>query len=211
VDIIPYQNHHLTIFMTNDPHSKVHQSQITQRQIRISKYLSKHLRHQPERLGLELLPGGWVNVEQLLAAAAANGFEINLAQLQQVVTSNDKQRFAFNDAGDLIRANQGHSIEVDLQLTAKIPPNLLYHGTNIKAIEPILATGLDKMSRHHVHLTTDLNMARKVGGRRGKSAVLVVNTIAMIDDGYDFYCTDNDVWLVESVPPQYLELLAAKS
>jgi putative RNA 2'-phosphotransferase len=197
--------------MTNDPHSKVHQSQITQRQIRISKYLSKHLRHQPERLGLELLPGGWVNVEQLLAAAAANGFEISLAQLQQVVTSNDKQRFAFNDAGDLIRANQGHSIEVDLQLTAKIPPNLLYHGTNIKAIEPILATGLDKMSRHHVHLTTDLNMACKVGGRRGKSAVLVVNTIAMIDDGYDFYCTDNDVWLVESVPPQYLELLAAKS
>jgi putative RNA 2'-phosphotransferase len=197
--------------MPSDARNNVNKTKITEHQTRISKYLSKHLRHQPERLGLELLPGGWVNVEQLLAAAAANGFEISLPQLQQVVTSNDKQRFAFNDGGDLIRANQGHSIEVNLQLTAKIPPNLLYHGTHIKATDPILATGLDKMSRHHVHLTTDLNMAHKVGGRRGKSAVLVVNAIAMMNDGYDFYCTDNDVWLVEAVPPQYLELLASKS
>jgi putative RNA 2'-phosphotransferase len=193
--------------MPSDAQNKVKQTKITERQTRISKYLSKHLRHQPERLGLELLAGGWVNVEQLLAAASANGFEISLAELQQVVTSSDKQRFGFNDTGDLIRANQGHSIEVDLQLTAKIPPNLLYHGTHLKAIDPILATGLDKMSRHHVHLTTDLNMAHQVGGRRGKSAVLVVNAIAMIDDGYEFYCTDNDVWLVEAVPPQYLDLL----
>jgi putative RNA 2'-phosphotransferase len=193
--------------MTSDARNKVKQTKITERQTRISKYLSKHLRHQPERLGLELLPGGWVSVEQLLGAAAANGFEISLIELQQVVTSSDKQRFGFSDRGDLIRANQGHSIEVDLQLTAKIPPNLLYHGTHIKAIDPILATGIDKMSRHHVHLTTDLNMAHQVGGRRGKSAVLVVNAIAMIDDGYNFYCTDNDVWLVESVPPQYLERL----
>jgi putative RNA 2'-phosphotransferase len=192
--------------MTNDTGNN-----ITQRQIKVSKYLSKHLRHQPERLGLELLAGGWVNVEQLLAAVAANGFEISLAELRQVVTNSDKQRFAFNDAGDLIRANQGHSIEVDLQLTAKIPPNILYHGTHLKAIDPILATGLDKMSRHHVHLTTDLNMAHQVGSRRGKSAVLVVNAIAMIDDGYDFYCTDNDVWLVDTVPPQYLELLSSES
>jgi putative RNA 2'-phosphotransferase len=193
--------------MPSDAQNKVKQTKITERQTRISKYLSKHLRHQPERLGLELLPGGWVNVEQLLGAASANGFELSLAELQQVVTSSDKQRFGFNDTGDLIRANQGHSIEVDLQLTAKIPPNLLYHGTHLKAIDPILATGLDKMSRHHVHLTTDLNMAHQVGGRRGKSAVLVVNAIAMIDDGYEFYCTDNDVWLVEAVPPQYLDLL----
>jgi putative RNA 2'-phosphotransferase len=192
--------------MTNDTRNN-----INQRQIKVSKYLSKHLRHQPERLGLELLAGGWVNVEQLLAAAAVNGFEISLAELRQVVTNSDKQRFAFNDAGDLIRANQGHSIEVDLQLTAKTPPGILYHGTHLKAIEPILATGLDKMSRHHVHLTTDLNMAHQVGGRRGKSAVLVVNAIAMIDDGYEFYCTDNDVWLVDTVPPQYLELLSSNS
>jgi putative RNA 2'-phosphotransferase len=196
--------------MTSDARNKVKQTKITERQTKISKYLSKHLRHQPERLGLELFAGGWVNVEQLLAATAANGFEISLAELQQVVTSNDKQRFAFNDTGELIRANQGHSIEVDLQLTAKIPPDILYHGTHLNAIEPILATGLDKMSRHHVHLTTDLNMAHHVGGRRGKSAVLVVNAIAMIEDGYEFYCTDNDVWLVDTVPPQYLELLSSK-
>jgi putative RNA 2'-phosphotransferase len=195
--------------MASNSQTKGHQPQISQRHIRVSKYLSKHLRHQPERLGLELLVGGWVNVEQFLAAASVNGFEISLVELQQVVTTSDKQRFAFNDAGDLIRANQGHSIEVDLQLTAKIPPNILYHGTHLKAIDLILATGLDKMSRHHVHLTTDLNMAHQVGSRRGKSAVFVVNTIAMIDDGYNFYCTDNDVWLVEAVPPQHLELLAS--
>jgi putative RNA 2'-phosphotransferase len=188
--------------MTSDARNKVKQTKITQRQIKISKYLSKHLRHQPERLRLELLEGGWVNVEQLLAAAAANGFEISLTELREVVTTN---------GGDLIRANQGHSIEVDLQLAAKIPPSILYHGTHLNAIEPILATGIDKMSRHHVHLTTDLNMAHQVGGRRGKSAVLVVNAIAMIEDGYEFYCTDNDVWLVDTVPPQYLELLSSKS
>ena len=94
---------HITTFMTGNP-------QIPQRYVRISKYLSKHLRHQPERLGLELLPGGWIEVDKLITAASAHGFEISLADLQQVVATNDKQRFAFNESGDLIRANQGHSI-----------------------------------------------------------------------------------------------------
>nr|WP_310487304.1 RNA 2'-phosphotransferase [Chamaesiphon sp. VAR_69_metabat_338] len=178
--------------------------QIPQRYVRISKYLSKHLRHQPERLGLELLPGGWIEVDKLLSAASAHGFEISLADLQQVVATNDKQRFAFNESGDLIRANQGHSIEIDLQLLAKTPPDALYHGTHVKAIAAILASGLQKMSRHHVHLTTDLNMAFKVGSRRGESVILAVDTHAMVADGYSFYRTDNDVWLVDTVPPQYL-------
>ncbi|WP_373544257.1 RNA 2'-phosphotransferase [Chamaesiphon sp.] len=181
--------------------------QIPQRYVRISKYLSKHLRHQPERLGLELLPGGWIEVDKLLAAASANGFELSLADLQQVVATNDKQRFAFNDRGDLIRANQGHSIEIDLQLPVQTPPETLYHGTHVQAIAAILVIGLQKMSRHHAHLTTDLNMAFKVGGRRGKSVVLVIDTIAMIADGYHFYRTENDVWLVDEVPPQYLTQL----
>ncbi len=181
--------------------------QIPQRYVRISKYLSKHLRHQPERLGLELLPGGWVEVDKLLAAASANGFEITLADLQQVVATNDKQRFAFNDRGDLIRANQGHSVDVDLQLTVQTPPDLLYHGTHVKAVDAILTAGLQKMSRHHVHLTTDLNMAAKVGGRRGESVIFAVDGIAMVADGYSFYRTENDVWLVDAVPPQYLKQL----
>jgi putative RNA 2'-phosphotransferase len=191
---------HITTFMTGN-------LQIPQRYVRISKYLSKHLRHQPERLGLELLPGGWVSVDKLLAAASANGFEISLAELQQVIATNDKQRFAFNDSGDLIRANQGHSIEIDLQLLAQTPPDTLYHGTHVKAVTAILESGLQKMSRHHVHLTTDLNMAFKVGGRRGESVIFAVDALAMTADGYSFYCTENSVWLVDAVPPQYLKQL----
>jgi putative RNA 2'-phosphotransferase len=183
--------------------------QISQRYVRISKYLSKHLRHQPERLGLELLPGGWVEVDKLLAAAAHNGFEISLAELQQVVATNDKQRFAFNESGDLIRANQGHSTAVDLQLAIQTPPDILYHGTHVKALAAILETGLQKMSRHHVHLTTDLAMAQKVGSRRGESVILAIDTSAMVAAGYRFYCTENDVWLVDAVPPQYLDRLTS--
>ncbi|WP_373540677.1 RNA 2'-phosphotransferase [Chamaesiphon sp.] len=181
--------------------------QIPQRYVRISKYLSKHLRHQPERLGLELLPGGWIEVDKLLAAASAQGFEISRADLHQVVATNDKQRFAFDESGDLIRANQEHSIEIDLQLLVQTPPDTLYHGTHVKAITAILESGLQKMSRHHVHLTTDLNMAFKVGGRRGESVMLAIDTPAMIADGYSFYRTENDVWLVDAVPPQYLTQL----
>ena len=191
----------------NIPNFMTGTRQIPQRYVRISKYLSKHLRHQPERLGLELLPGGWVEVDKLLAAASANGFEISLADLQQVVATNDKQRFAFNESGDLIRANQGHSIEIDLQLPVQTPPNTLYHGTHVKAITAILESGLQKMSRHHVHLTTDLNMAFKVGGRRGESVLLAIDTLAMIADGYSFYRTENEVWLVDAVPPKYLTQL----
>jgi putative RNA 2'-phosphotransferase len=112
--------------------------------VTISKYLSKHLRHQPEHLGIKLLPGGWVNVNDLRLAAAQDGFEISLSDLQQVVITNDKQRFAFDLSGLLIRAHQGHSTEVDLQLTAQIPPATLYHGTPIVAVTNILAIGLQK-------------------------------------------------------------------
>jgi putative RNA 2'-phosphotransferase len=180
-----------------------------QRCVKISKYLSKHLRHQPERLGLELAPGGWVAVEELLAATAKNGFDISLSELKQVVESNDKQRFSFDDSGDLIRANQGHSTEVDLKLTVRTPPAILYHGTYVQAVTPILRTGLQKMSRHHVHLTTNLSVAHEVGGRRGKSIIIAVNAVLMESNGHDFYCTDNDVWLVDNVPPEYLKLLTA--
>jgi putative RNA 2'-phosphotransferase len=180
-----------------------------QRCVKISKYLSKHLRHQPERLGLELAPGGWVAVEELLAATAKNGFDISLSELKQVVATNEKQRFSFDDSGDLIRANQGHSIEVDLQLPVRTPPAILYHGTHVQAVTPILRTGLQKMSRHHVHLTTNLSVAHEVGGRRGKSIIIAVNAVLMESNGHDFYCTDNDVWLVDNVPPEYLKLLTA--
>jgi putative RNA 2'-phosphotransferase len=170
----------------------------------ISKYLSKHLRHEPEKLGLTLQSGGWVPIADLLAASARSGFAISIEELHTVVTTSDKQRFAIDDTGKLIRANQGHSVEVDLQLEVATPPDLLYHGTYRDAVAPILATGLQKMSRHHVHLSADRQTAERVGSRRGQSYIFNIDAAAMVADGFQFYRSANHVWLVDAVPPQYL-------
>ncbi|MDY6783198.1 MAG: RNA 2'-phosphotransferase [Cyanobacteriota bacterium] len=175
--------------------------------IKISKYLSKHLRHQPQRLGLTLAPGGWVEVEQLLAACKVNGFPITPVELEEVVANNDKQRFSFDESKTLIRANQGHSIKVDLQIEAQVPPDTLYHGTAKPAVPLILKSGLKKMSRHHVHLSLDINTAKRVGSRRGYPVVFAVDAKAMHQEGFTFYRSDNGVWLVDSVPPHYLQIL----
>lgn len=175
--------------------------------VKISKYLSKHLRHQSDRLGIKLLPGGWVAVDELLKACAKNAFPISRTQLEQVVANNDKQRFSFDSTGTLIRANQGHSVEVDLQLEPVTPPDVLYHGTGAGAVAAIMQTGLCKMSRHHVHLSKDIAIARAVGARHGKPVVLVINAAAMHQAGYTFYCSDNGVWLVDSVLPEYIQPL----
>src|SRR5947209_14698263 len=133
------------------------------RLVRISKYLSLHLRHQPERLGLKLEDGGWVDVGTLLIACENDGFRLTRAELEEVVVRNDKQRFSFDETGTRLRANQGHSVEVDLQLEPAIPPPLLYHGTPERFVAAILEKGLKKMKRHHVHLSSTLETARKVG------------------------------------------------
>jgi len=177
------------------------------RLVKISKYLSKHLRHQPERLGLEVASGGWVEVDLLLASCAAHNFAINRAELEEVVARNDKQRFSFDETGLRIRANQGHSIEVDLQLAAAAPPSVLYHGTGERTVSLIMTAGLRKMARHHVHLSRDVETARKVGARHGRPVVFAVDTVGMLEAGHEFYVSANGVWLVESVPPQYLRLL----
>jgi putative RNA 2'-phosphotransferase len=174
------------------------------RLVKISKYLSKHLRHQPERIGIKLALGGWVSVDELLAACKKHSFPINHAELNEVVASNDKKRFSFDSTGTLIRANQGHSIEVDLQLDPAIPPDVLYHGTGHGAVEAILREGLCKMSRHHVHLSKDIGTAKTVGARHGRPLVFAVDAAAMHEAGYTFYCSENGVWLVDSVPPEYL-------
>jgi putative RNA 2'-phosphotransferase len=179
------------------------------RLVRLSKYLSKHLRHQPERLGLNLAPGGWVEVDKLLAACKMNNLPISRAELDEIVACNDKRRFSFDSTRKLIRANQGHTVEVDLQLTTAIPPPVLYHGTNVRSAPSILEQGLSKMARHHVHLSPDIASARKVGARRGKPVVLAIDTKAMIEAGYQFYLTVNEVWLVESVPPQFIRQTSA--
>ncbi|HXG65883.1 MAG TPA: RNA 2'-phosphotransferase [Blastocatellia bacterium] len=174
------------------------------RMTRISKFLSKRLRHEPERLGLQLQPGGWVAVETLLAGCARAGFPLTRAELDEVVARNSKRRFSFDDTGALIRANQGHSVEIDLQLEPVTPPDMLYHGTGHRNVETIIAEGLKKMSRHHVHLSGDIATAKAVGSRHGKPVIFEVDAAAMRRDGFTFYCSANGVWLVESVPPQYL-------
>jgi len=172
--------------------------------VKISKFLSKHLRHSPEALGLRLEAGGWVEVETLLRACAKRGFEITRTQLEEVVAQNDKQRFSFDETGTRIRANQGHSVEVDLQLEPLAPPPVLYHGTARHNVAAILETGLRKMNRHDVHLSTDVETATKVGRRHGAPVVLRVEAAAMHEAGFTFYRSANGVWLVESVPPEYL-------
>ena len=174
------------------------------RLVRISKYLSLHLRHHPERMGLELAPGGWVDVDVLLAACNSHGFPVSHTELKEVVIGNDKQRFSFDKTGRRIRANQGHSVAVDLQLEPATPPPALYHGTGERSIERILSEGLQKMGRHHVHLSQDAETARKVGARHGRPVVLEVSAGRMVEAGYEFYVSANGVWLVESVPPEYL-------
>ena len=177
------------------------------RLVKVSKYLSRHLRHEPERLGLELGPGGWVGVDTLLAALAARAFTLTREELQEVVDRNDKRRFSFDESGTRIRANQGHSIEVDLGLVPVEPPAVLYHGTARSRLDAILAEGLRKMGRHHVHLSADSETATRVGIRHGKPVVLEVAAAAMAADGHIFLVSDNGVWLTDTVPPAYLTVL----
>lgn len=180
---------------------------MNKRLITVSKFLSKHLRHEPERLGLTLEPGGWVSIEVLLAGAEAIGFAISRDELQQVVAESDKQRFAFDESGERIRANQGHSTEVDLQLTEVAPPPQLFHGTVARFLDAILAEGLKKMDRHDVHLSLDVETAAKVGSRRGKPVILVIDAARMAADGFTFRVSDNGVWLTDHVPPEYIGLV----
>ncbi len=176
------------------------------RLVRISKFLSLYLRHQPADLGLTLEPGGWVPVADLLAGAARKGFPLSPDELAEVVRASDKQRFAFDLGGAKVRANQGHSAEVDLQLEPAEPPPLLYHGTADRFLDAILRDGLRKMARHHVHLSADTDTAAKVGGRHGRLVVLAVDAAAMRAAGNEFFRSANGVWLVDAVPPGYLRV-----
>jgi putative RNA 2'-phosphotransferase len=172
------------------------------RTVKVSKYLSKHLRHQPGRIGLTLDESGWVAIDALIAAAAAHGCPVTREELDQVVATNDKQRFAID--GDRIRASQGHSIDVDLGLPPATPPPYLYHGTVARNLESIRAEGLRPMSRHDVHLSPDRETATRVGARRGRPVALAVDALAMHRDGHVFHVSANGVWLTKAVPPQYL-------
>ncbi|WP_216208319.1 RNA 2'-phosphotransferase [Amycolatopsis aidingensis] len=172
--------------------------------VRVSKRLSKHLRHAPGKIGIRLDPGGWVEVDTLLAALARHGLRLSRAELEEVVAGNDKRRFAFDETGTRIRANQGHSVQVELDLPVADPPDLLYHGTVDRLAEEILRTGLRPMGRHDVHLSSTVETARTVGARRGRPVVFQVDARAMATAGHEFRVSANGVWLTGSVPPQFL-------
>ena len=140
----------------------------------------------------------------MLAASERTGFPISYDELIESVETNDKKRFSFDDSGDLIRANQGHSVEVDLQLEEKQPPDVLYHGTVEQFLASIMAEGLKKGKRHHVHLSKDIETARKVGSRRGKPIVLQIDAGKMHGAGFKFFLSVNGVWLTDSVPAGFL-------
>ena len=169
----------------------------------ISKFLCKFLRHSPEKLGITLDSGGWVDIDDLLLACSNYGFPITLEEIEQTVELDDKQRFTIK-AGK-IRANQGHSIPVDLDLTSAVPPAVLYHGTATRFLDSILKDGLTKQKRHHVHLSENKAIAHSVGSRYGEPIVLTVSSYQMFDDGYNFYCSENDVWLTDRVPVKYIK------
>lgn len=182
------------------------------RTVKVSKYLSKHLRHQPVgapptplrqwgSIGLTLDDGGWVEIDTLIAAAA-HGFRFTREELDHVVAANDKRRFAIE--GSRIRASQGHSIDVDLGLAPATPPPYLYHGTVARNLDAIRSVGLKPMNRHDVHLSADRETATRVGARRGRPVVLSADAGAMHRDGHVFHLSANGVWLTKAVPPEYL-------
>ncbi|WP_294822272.1 RNA 2'-phosphotransferase [uncultured Flavobacterium sp.] len=172
----------------------------------ISKLLSYVLRHNPESIGIALDAGGWADVGLLLEKINESGTKIDAAVLNHVVETSSKNRFAYNDAKDRIRASQGHSVVIELGYEPLSPPEILYHGTAAQNVDAILKEGIHKGSRHHVHLSLDRETAVNVGGRHGKPVVLEVTALEMHNDGYEFFLSENGVWLTDNVPVGYVGL-----
>ncbi len=172
----------------------------------ISKFLSLILRHSPETIQLELDENGWADVQELLTKAARHGQRFSPEELETVVANDNKQRFAFDETHTRIRANQGHSITVDLGLQPQTPPTYLYHGTVGKFLDNIQKEGLQKMSRQHLHLSVDKATAEKVGSRRGRPVILTIKSGQMHQDGLLFFLSENGVWLTDHVPARYIDL-----
>lgn len=174
--------------------------------LRASRFLSLVLRHKPEAAGVTLDEHGWADVEALLQGVSKR-HPLTMKQLEEIVRTDDKQRYSFNDSKTKIRANQGHSIPVDVELAVCEPPELLYHGTGEKYYDSIMESGLLPKSRLYVHLSKDNETAITVGARHGTPVVFTVMSSQMFKDGYLFYCSRNGVWLTKHVPSKYLEVI----
>ena len=170
------------------------------------KFISLVLRHKPDVIGLTLDEHGWADVQKLIAGINQSGDHVlDMEILEEIVRSDEKQRYSFNDDHTLIRANQGHSIPVDVELEEKTPPDILWHGTGEKYVVSIDAQGLIPKSRLYVHLSSDRETARKVGSRHGRPVIYDIDCRQMAADGYRFFESANHVWLTKEVPVRYLK------
>ena len=170
-----------------------------------SKFISLILRHNPGAAGISLDEHGWANVQELIDGInRSDGHILDMEMLEEIVRTDEKQRYSFNEDHTLIRANQGHSVPVDVDLEEKIPPDILWHGTGEKYVSSIDRQGLIPKSRLYVHLSSDMETARKVGCRHGRPVIYQVDCRSMVQDGYSFFLSANKVWLTKEVPVQYL-------
>jgi len=171
---------------------------------KISKFLSRVLRHKPQKIGLSLDNKGWANLDELITQSNKAGVQLNKKIVALVVEQNDKKRFTISDDGQRIRANQGHSIPVDLELEPINPPEFLFHGTALHFVDSIKDKGLISRKRNHVHLSPDEETATKVGRRHGEPCVLTIQAGKMFEAGFLFYQSVNGVWLIKEVPAEYI-------
>ncbi len=176
---------------------------------KLSKFLSLVLRHKPEEIGIELDTNGWTDVKCLIKKMNLYGKRIDFETLEVILETNNKKRFSFNEDKSLIRANQGHSIEIDLGYKPKNPPKRLFHGTGAKYVDSIYKIGIRKKSRHHVHLSKDIETALSVGQRHGKPVVFEILTDEMVNEGFEFYESENGVWLTDEVPVRFIRKIEA--
>lgn len=177
----------------------------------MSVFISLILRHKPEAAGIRLDQYGWADVKELIEGVNRTGRKLDLAALEEIVRTDVKGRYSFDESRTRIRANQGHSVKVNVELEELSPPDLLYHGTATRFLGSILnkREGLKSMGRLYVHLSADRCTAEKVGVRHGIPSVLAVNTKQMKEDGYVFFRSENGVWLTKNVPCRYLKIIAA--
>ncbi len=171
----------------------------------LSKYLSLILRHQPQKLGIQLDKNGWANLEELILAMKEKGMNVDLLQIEDVVLSNNKQRFKLDLQNNRIRANQGHSVPIKLDLEAVEPPLYLFHGTALKNLSNIKQKGLLRGERNHVHLSSDEQTAIQVGARHGKPVVLKIKALEMANQNISFFLSENKVWLTKYVGPDFID------
>lgn len=179
---------------------------ISKEDMRISKFISLLLRHKPQEADLILDEYGWCNTSDLIKGLNIKGFKANLEDVKRIVREDDKQRYCFNEDKTKIRASQGHSIKINLELKSIKPPTVLYHGTSKRVIENILKQGINKQNRQYVHLSDNLETASKVGKRHGELIILEINSEQMFLDGYKFYLSENKVWLADFVPMKYIKI-----